>query len=261
MNRFYHRVTGTWSPGETEHVRARPTIIVRFAAANARSNVSRNATCTSANERPAALCRHPTYALPLQEVANIASFMGGCNGVAALLGARENGWLTLPRFLAGPSAVPELPPTTNEQAEALRTTLAALRRANQRLSTQDAVTRALADSASLAAAAPKILQAICEHLRWSAGGLWYVDEPGGVLRSSAVWHLPTIEVPRFEAATREFTFAPVRACRVGSGQAARPLGSRTWSGMRTSRAVRLRTRRVYMGRLGFPSCSMEVCWA
>ncbi|MEX2315850.1 MAG: ATP-binding protein [Pirellulales bacterium] len=100
----------------------------------------------------------------------------------------------------------DLPSTPNEQAEALRTTLAALRRANQRLTTQDAVTRALADSDSLAAAAPKVLRVVCEHLQWSAGGLWYVDEQANALRCSAVWHMPTVEVPRFEAASRERTF-------------------------------------------------------
>jgi hypothetical protein len=51
------------------------------------------------------------------------------------------------------NTVPDLPSTPNEQAEALRTTLAALRRANQRLTTRDAVTRALGDSDCLAAAA------------------------------------------------------------------------------------------------------------
>jgi PAS domain S-box-containing protein len=97
-------------------------------------------------------------------------------------------------------------PAPDEQAEALRKTLAALQLANQRLTTRDAVTRALAESDSLEAAAPKILQVACECLQWSVGGLWYVDEQEQVLHCSAVWHLPTIEVPRFEAASRQRTF-------------------------------------------------------
>jgi PAS domain S-box-containing protein len=103
-------------------------------------------------------------------------------------------------------AVSDLNINFSEQAETLRTALAALERANWRLTTQDAVTRALADSDSLAAAAPRILRAVCEYLQWSVGGLWYVDTRANVLRCSAIWHLDSARVPKFTAASQERTF-------------------------------------------------------
>jgi GAF domain-containing protein len=103
-------------------------------------------------------------------------------------------------------AVPDPPIQPIEPAETLHAALAALQRANRRLTTQDAVTRALAESESLDSAGPRILQAVCEYLHWSVGGLWYVDTAANVLRCSAVWHQPTAHVPQFVAATRERMF-------------------------------------------------------
>jgi PAS domain S-box-containing protein len=97
-------------------------------------------------------------------------------------------------------------PAIDDQTEALQIALAALSRANQRLATQDAVTRALADADSLDAAAPNILRAICAYLQWEVGGLWYVDSQERVLRCSAVWHMPAVKVSNFESATRSRTF-------------------------------------------------------
>jgi hypothetical protein len=45
------------------------------------------------------------------------------------------------------------------------------KRAELRLHTQYAVTRALAESDRLREAAPKILQAVCESLGWEVGAL------------------------------------------------------------------------------------------
>jgi PAS domain S-box-containing protein len=84
--------------------------------------------------------------------------------------------------------------------------LSSRRRAEQRLATQNAVTRALADSENLTDAAPRLLQAICEHLDWQVGALWTVAEHDDVLRCVEVVHLPAVDVPRFESATREATF-------------------------------------------------------
>jgi PAS domain S-box-containing protein len=82
------------------------------------------------------------------------------------------------------------------------------KRAEERLATQNSVTRFLAESASLVEAAPKILEAICEHLGWQVGALWYVDERDNVLRCADVYHLPSIDVPEFEAVSRQRTFDP-----------------------------------------------------
>jgi PAS domain S-box-containing protein len=79
------------------------------------------------------------------------------------------------------------------------------RRSERRLSARDAVTSALAESSSLADAAPHILRAICETLEWHMGALWVVEQ--GVLRSIEVWHMPHAGIPRFEVATHAHTFA------------------------------------------------------
>ena len=73
---------------------------------------------------------------------------------------------------------------------------------------QYAVTRVLADSATLAEAAPKVLQAICEVVGWQVGGLWVRDAQAGLLRCVDVWHQPGAEVGEFEQVSRQITFAP-----------------------------------------------------
>lgn len=65
--------------------------------------------------------------------------------------------------------------------------------------------RALAESATLAEAASRVLQAICEGLGWDYGALWNVVEPEG-LRCVETWHLPTVDLGTFEAASRQTTF-------------------------------------------------------
>jgi DNA-binding NtrC family response regulator len=49
------------------------------------------------------------------------------------------------------------------------------KRLERRLAAQHAVTRVLAESATLSEATPRILQAICESLEWEMGALWKVD--------------------------------------------------------------------------------------
>jgi PAS domain S-box-containing protein len=78
----------------------------------------------------------------------------------------------------------------------------------QRLRTRDLVTRALAESRTIDEAAPRILAAICEHLNWQVGGIWLVDDRENVLRCVDMYHLPSAAFPRFEAISRERTFAP-----------------------------------------------------
>ena len=82
------------------------------------------------------------------------------------------------------------------------------KRAEQRLVVQHTVTQILAEAATLEEAAPKILQAVCECLAWDLGVLWRLDRGAGVLRCVEVWHKASVEVPEFEAISRETTFAP-----------------------------------------------------
>jgi PAS domain S-box-containing protein len=66
------------------------------------------------------------------------------------------------------------------------------KRAARRLSAQYEVTRALAESQSFAEAAPRILGAVCEGLRWEKGALWVVERDEGVLRHVAAWRAPSL---------------------------------------------------------------------
>ncbi len=82
------------------------------------------------------------------------------------------------------------------------------KRAEQRLMAQHTVTRILAEAATLEEATPRILRAVCECLIWDVGALWRTDREAGVLRCVEMWHKESMEVPEFEAASRESTFEP-----------------------------------------------------
>src|SRR5437867_3501116 len=76
----------------------------------------------------------------------------------------------------------------------------------RRLSAQYATALALAESASLAEAAPRILQAISEALDWEHAALWKVDRAGGVLRCVDTWHSPSVAFEEFDALSRKTDF-------------------------------------------------------
>jgi len=82
------------------------------------------------------------------------------------------------------------------------------KRAERRLATGYAVTRVLAEAPTLDAAAPQILQAVCKSLSWQVGVIWRVDEAANVIRCVELWHVSRIEIPEFEASTRDSTFPP-----------------------------------------------------
>lgn len=66
--------------------------------------------------------------------------------------------------------------------------ITARKEAERRLSTQYAVSRALADAGSLADAAPRVLREICEREAWEFGALWVVDADATALRCVGLWH-------------------------------------------------------------------------
>jgi PAS domain S-box-containing protein len=92
------------------------------------------------------------------------------------------------------------------------------KRAEQRLVTQHSVTQILAEAPTLEHATPGVLRAVCECLGWDLGALWNVGREAGVLRCVEVWHQESVEVPQFEATSRQMTFT------VGVG-----LPGRVWS--------------------------------
>jgi two-component system CheB/CheR fusion protein len=80
--------------------------------------------------------------------------------------------------------------------------------AERRLTTKDAVTRALAESESLVEATPRVLEVIGEHLGWAFGALWVVDAAAGTLRCAQIWKRSDVGAEPFEAMTRTIAFAP-----------------------------------------------------
>ncbi len=76
----------------------------------------------------------------------------------------------------------------------------------RRTNLQHAVTRVLAEAETVAEAAPKIVQAICETLGWDFGTLWRLDEKAQCLRCVETWHRPGLQADEFEAVTRGMTY-------------------------------------------------------
>ncbi|HVB34543.1 MAG TPA: response regulator [Patescibacteria group bacterium] len=92
------------------------------------------------------------------------------------------------------------------------------KRAEQRLAAAYAITRVLADSPSLAEAAPRLLQGICETLGWKIGAFWQVAPNRRELHCSAIWQAQSIPTAEFGTLTRHPVLGP------GSG-----LPGRVWS--------------------------------
>jgi two-component system sensor histidine kinase/response regulator len=66
---------------------------------------------------------------------------------------------------------------------------------------------ALAESASLAEAAPRMLEAICGALGWEFGLLWRLDRAADLLQHVASWHQPSLQCDEFTAVSRQTSFA------------------------------------------------------
>jgi PAS domain S-box-containing protein len=68
--------------------------------------------------------------------------------------------------------------------------------------------RALAESATLADAAPRMLEAICETLGWEFGAFWRVNPVAGHLQCAGTWRSPAHPIGEFEAITAAAVFKP-----------------------------------------------------
>ena len=79
--------------------------------------------------------------------------------------------------------------------------------AEKRLSAQNYVTQVLLESVTIKDAYPKILQTVCMALEWDFGEIWHYDRQDSVLKCSAIWHIPTIEIPEFKKITKQITFS------------------------------------------------------
>ncbi len=82
------------------------------------------------------------------------------------------------------------------------------KRNERRQAAQYAVTRVLAESATLAEATTQLLQVICESLGWKMGEFWRVCDRPNVLRCAETWHAPALEATSFIEASRQIELAP-----------------------------------------------------
>ena len=80
-------------------------------------------------------------------------------------------------------------------------------RAEQRLEIQEGVSRVLADSPDPKDAGRRILEVLGERAKWSTGAIWHVDDTADALVCVEFWHSPSVDVPRFEAVSRQQRFA------------------------------------------------------
>ncbi len=93
-------------------------------------------------------------------------------------------------------------------AMAFITDITQRKQAERRLQAQFAVTEALAESATLADAIPRILRALCDCLGWELGEMWSVDPESGVLRWKGSWRAPGLDASAFEAISRDMSLPP-----------------------------------------------------
>jgi PAS domain S-box-containing protein len=82
------------------------------------------------------------------------------------------------------------------------------KRNERRQAAQYAVTRVLAESATLADAIPKLLRVICESLRWKLGEFWRLCDSTNLLRCVETWHVPALDATSFIEASRQTELAP-----------------------------------------------------
>jgi diguanylate cyclase (GGDEF)-like protein/PAS domain S-box-containing protein len=73
----------------------------------------------------------------------------------------------------------------------------------QRLAIEHGATQALAESHSIAEAAPRIIRTVCEVLHWECGSRWTFDPEQQTLLCAEAWGAPSAKVDSFLDATRQ----------------------------------------------------------
>ncbi|MBD1841935.1 response regulator [Cyanobacteria bacterium FACHB-63] len=94
------------------------------------------------------------------------------------------------------------------QIRLLEQSAAQTRKTEMQLQLQHAVTRVLAESATLNKATPHLLQTICEHIGWDFGELWIADQATNGIRCTAHWSRLGRQFSEFANASKSWVFAP-----------------------------------------------------
>lgn len=89
-------------------------------------------------------------------------------------------------------------------------------------SSQHGIAQVLSDANSLADAAPRLLQMICETTGWDVGIMWEVNPSDSRLSFVDLWHISTVSVHNFEQICRRSSFElgmglPGRVWKTGKG--------------------------------------------
>ena len=92
------------------------------------------------------------------------------------------------------------------------------KRAEIRQATQFAVSRTLAESATLDDATAPLLESFCTMMGWQLAAIWLVDRYSNTLKCKAIWHAPSVNAAAF-----------MEACRTMSFTAGVGLPGRVWS--------------------------------
>jgi signal transduction histidine kinase/FixJ family two-component response regulator len=87
-------------------------------------------------------------------------------------------------------------PSSVENAEVIAS-------ADLRLSAHYAVTRVLAESATIQDASSRILQLICETLGWDLGEIWRLDRQKNEFYCQTLWHVAHLDAAEFVAQTQK----------------------------------------------------------
>jgi signal transduction histidine kinase len=87
-----------------------------------------------------------------------------------------------------------------------RNALAETKRSGRRLAAEYAVTRILAESATIKDAAHGVLRVVGETLDWELGMFWGLEEQNQVLRFVDLWHAPDVKAAEFIQDSKDRTF-------------------------------------------------------
>jgi PAS domain S-box-containing protein len=135
--------------------------------------------------------------------------------------------------------------------------ISARKAAERRQAAQHAVTRALAEAATIEAAAPEVLRALGERLGWEGAAFWIIAPGADVLSCLAVWHCGSEDAAALAAAARPLTFARGQGAPGRVWQAGEPIWfpdvTRVETSPRAALAARTGARQVF----GFPIRSGE----
>lgn len=89
----------------------------------------------------------------------------------------------------------------------MRKVLAETKRSGRRLAAEYAVTRILAESATIKDATHGVLRVVGESLDWEIGMFWGLEQQDQVLRFIDLWHAPDVEADEFIQDSKDRTFA------------------------------------------------------